>query len=757
MPNLFKRAMSFFGSKTKSLAGALEMASYDPTIIWADQNKISATKAMSVIDGWVYACIRAIAEELANMNIRLYEVGTDGNQTELFNHELLDILHAPNNYQTGYELKYLIGAHLEAVGNAYLYLEGVKNETDIPTAVHILNPSKVKVIINQDSFPYSVQKYKYIDRAKARDFQPYEILHFKYPNSNNAFEGIGTIQSIAPWIDADNYATEFNRRFFINGARVGGFLKSEQALTDGQLDYLRKTFEAIYKGVDNAHKIAVLPKGCEYVAGSETQKDMDFVNLMTAMRDKILAGFRVPKTALGLTEDVNRANAEATNYVFALRTIKPKMELVNTYLNEFLAPRYGENLLLGFDDPVPENKELLIAEMQAALPGQAVISVNEAREQYYGLSPVQNGDSVMMPFSVVPMGKPEPKSINEPKAKSGQKKISRFTRNAKIRKEMSSDIAAKVVKELENFEIKKAEIKNKSITEMTDADWEIVWKGLVQRVSPYEKLQADAIRKFNAKQKDTVIKNLPKAVKSSKAVNTDELFDYEQSVSALVDLSEPIQTSLFKSEAKEALALLGVNDFDPMTPEVMKALKKAIELMSGSYNDTTLQLLQYKLEEGIKNGFSMNELTDSVAQIYEMSDEVRAEQVARTEVFRVANDATKEAWKQSGVVKTIKWYTAQDERVCPYCDPMNGKVIDIEKNFFNKGDMVEGSDGSQFNADYSDVGAPPLHVSCRCYTRPEEITLAGPKNEIKELPKIDDKKDEEELKELNSILDKHAN
>ena len=125
----------------------------------------------------------------------------------------------------------------------------------------------------------------------------------------------------------------------------------------------------------------------------------------------------------------------------------------------------------------------------------------------------------------------------------------------------------------------------------------------------------------------------------------------------------------------------------------------------------------------MKDGLSQSELADVVNGIYDYSDEVRAATVARTETFRVANYSTQEAWRQSGIVKSQKWYTAADELVCPYCAPMQGKVISIDGNFFQKGDTVTGSDGSTISMDYSDVGAPPLHANCRCYIRPEDISL----------------------------------
>ena len=54
---------------------------------------------------------------------------------------------------------------------------------------------------------------------------------------------------------------------------------------------------------------------------------------------------------------------------------------------------------------------------------------------------------------------------------------------------------------------------------------------------------------------------------------------------------------------------------------------------------------------------------------------------------------------------------------------MHGITIAIEDDFFKKGDTVTGANGSEMKLDYSDVGAPPLHANCRCYSRPDEIEV----------------------------------
>lgn len=696
-------------------------------MVWLYEKKVSKQKAMQVFSGWVYASIKAVAKEIAVTKFKLYELDNDGNRTEVFNHDLLDILHAPNQFQTGYEMLYKIVAHLELVGNAYIYLDGVNDEKGIPTMMRLLDPKNVKPI--KAPFPGFISHYEYRLDQQVHTFQPYQILHIKYPDPNDDIEGIGTIQSIAQWVDADNYATEFNRRYFLNGARIGGYLTSETALSSEQLDYLKKSFEAIYSGVENAYRVAALPKGTAFVEGQASQKDMDFVEGQRMSRDKIMAGSQIPKTVLGITEDVNRANAEASNYVFALRTVKPLVELISTFLNEFLVPRYGDNLELGYENPVPEDRKLRIEEMQAVTGNQQVMTLNEAREEYFGMEAVDGGDVLKTPINMVDAGrKMEPKAGKSAKGKRTVYK-SRFARNQSNRKKISSEIAEKTAKVVREFEANKTKMLDKArkdITALSDKDYETLWKAFSNRMAAYEKKMVETVRKFNGEQKKTVLDNFAKTQKSiKKGIDIGSLMGNDQ-VGALVSLVDPVLTDLYQKEGTEAGSLIGVDGMDILNDQTRKALDKAIQLLSSSYDETTRKILKDKLDQGVADGLSYPELASIISDVYGFSDEVRALQVARTETVRIGNDANKEAWKQTGVVKTVKWYAPNSE-ACSFCQELNGTVVGIDENFLDKGDEATGTDENgnaiSMTMDYSDVGAPPLHCNCYCYLRPEDITI----------------------------------
>lgn len=764
----FRKALEFTGLIEKagqSIPSGL--GGSDPFAIWqGSKNKISAVRAMAVFSGWTYACVRAIAEEISNMQFKMLKVGADDSSEVIPEHDLLDLLDAPNKYMTGTELKYIIATHLELVGNCYLLLIGVKNDKDQPTAIFPLNPMHMKINRGK-TYDELIKSYEYRVGSDVQVYQTYEILHLKNPDPSDPVEGVGTVQAAAQWIDADNYAQEFNRRFFLNGARIGGYLESENARTPEQLDYLRKSFEQIYSGADNAYKTAALPVGTKFKEASATQKDMDFIEGQKMMRDKILAAFRVPKTALGLTEDVNRANAEATDYVFASRTILPKMRMIVGYLNEFLVPRFDQNYYLDVINPIPEDRVAKMEEMKAATGGQPVMSVNEAREQYFGLGPISDGDAVRGNMQMVPMGVPVKKETKPNKTTTKITK-SRFAKNTEKRKQIGEEITKQAIDELKAFEAKTKEVKKiavKDITKLSNSEYEILYKDFAIRISAYEKLLQENMIKVNDSVREQVLNNLGTVIKGvfnskTKAIDPEDLYDSPATIKDVIDLNTPVAYELFDKEGAAAAALIGFEGINVLTPQTRAALDKAMALLADRYNQTTIDLLQEKIAGGIEAGLGELDMTDLINSIFDYSNEVRAKMVAHTEIFRIANEGAKQGWKETGVVDTIKWYTSEDERVCEFCGPLHGTIVGIEENFFDQGDVysITNSDGKEqsINLDYSDVGAPPLHINCNCYISPESMSIKTAKKPEPSEKKLEHDKVEEKKQLTDEDVDKRA-
>jgi HK97 family phage portal protein len=563
----------------KSEAGSDPLAIYKPS----GAKQVDAAKAMANFNGWTYAAVNAIASEVANIQFRLYQVSGNDHE-EKDDHALLTLLEGVNEYMTGIELKYVTMAHLELTGNAFWLLDGATSDTTPPRAIYPLNPGHMKVKLNKSTFPFKLSHYEFTIDGKEYRFEPYQILHLKYPDPTDPFVGIGIPQTIPSWIDSDNYAMEYNRKFFINGAQVGLYIQTDTNV-ESNIDRIRTGFSNRHEGVENAHKVPVLPKGAKLEHTGVTQRDMDFSKLTEATRDRILAGFRVSKTILGTAEsDTNRATAETADYVFAKRTIKPKMQLVVSYLNEFLVPRYGEDLYLTFIDPTPEDKEFRTQEMTAAAgTGVPIMTQNEARRNYLGLGPVEGGDQLLRPGTLEPVGqtdKPEgedqaPQLAKAKTVEGWEAKAIRVRTGGKTSHSAAANLRRVLLAAFKKQLDSGPQYQFKSVKDQSHTEYMEHWKRFADRS---ERAEADLKRVFvgiNAKQKEEVLANLPDATGVSKAL--DDLYDPSEWITLTIDLVTPILTSLTRDEATAALAMIGATHQDILADEnVRQQLDKGI-------------------------------------------------------------------------------------------------------------------------------------------------------------------------------------
>jgi hypothetical protein len=81
-------------------------------------NSIDQERLIGNNKGFVYAAVNAKAREVMAIDWRLFQVKGDDHE-EQEDHDLLNLLDAPNDNMSGLELKYLTSALLDVQGNTY--------------------------------------------------------------------------------------------------------------------------------------------------------------------------------------------------------------------------------------------------------------------------------------------------------------------------------------------------------------------------------------------------------------------------------------------------------------------------------------------------------------------------------------------------------------------------------------------------------------------------------------------------------------
>lgn len=149
-------------------------------------------------------------------------------------------------------------------------------------------------------------------------------------------------------------------------------------------------------------------------------------------------------------------------------------------------------------------------------------------------------------------------------------------------------------------------------------------------------------------------------------------------------------------------------------PDVLDALEKEMFKFAHGINQTTADDLRAELIDGMENGETISQLADRIAGLSdEWVEGWRSEMIARTETARAFSTGHIEAWRSTGVVDRKVWVAAGD--ACPFCQQMDGTVVDLDENFFDQGDEQTTDWRGQevvMGHGYSDVNGPPLHPNC---------------------------------------------
>jgi phage portal protein BeeE len=111
----------------------------------------------------------------------------------------------------------------------------------------------------------------------------------------------------------------------------------------------------------------MLENGMQWIGNAVSHRDMQFTELRTVSRDACLEAAGMPGSMIGVSEHVNKANAQTGEVTFARWIVKERLERRKQALNNDFLPRFGataDGLEFDYLDPTPTDDA---AETQATL------------------------------------------------------------------------------------------------------------------------------------------------------------------------------------------------------------------------------------------------------------------------------------------------------------------------------------------------------------------------------------------------------
>lgn len=272
----------------------------------------------------VYACVRILAEAVASLPLHVYEYQDDGGKKLVHDHPLYYLLHdEPNPEMTSFVFRETLMSHLLIWGNAYAQI--IRDGTGRVLGLYPLLPDKMDVQRDDRGNIYYVYSRNSDENPMFKEYgdirlKAEEVLHIP----GLGFDGLIGYSPIAMAKNAVGMTLaceEYGASFFANGANPGGVLEHPGVLKDPSK--VRESWNSVYRGVNNAHKIAVLEEGMKYQQIGIPPEEAQFLETRKFQINEIARLYRIPPHMIGDLDKSSFSNIEQQSLEFVKYTLDP--------------------------------------------------------------------------------------------------------------------------------------------------------------------------------------------------------------------------------------------------------------------------------------------------------------------------------------------------------------------------------------------------------------------------------------------------
>jgi len=379
------------------------------------ESGVSVTPERAMRQATVYSCVRLISETISQLPLHLYKKTAEGRE-RAESHWLYDLLrNQPNDYMTASEFWQFIAAGVVMRGRACAFKVKVGSRVKelIPIA-----PACIEENWNSDNtrtfrIQFANGTYAEVD---AEDVFCVRGLTL------DGREPVSPIKYQANSIGLSISTTAHSSRFFKNGARPAGVLKTPNQLKEDVIKNMREQWQEQHGGA-NSGKIAILSGGLDYSPISMTNEDAQLLELMGFNRTDICGIFGVPPHLVGAIEKTSSWGTGLAEQVlgFLTFTISTWLVRIEQSISRDLLSKperrqyYPEFLTEQFLRSATKDR---FDSYKAALGGTqhpGFMAVNEIRK-LENLSPLPGGDVLYRPIPSARRAEPDAQTAEQDQA-----------------------------------------------------------------------------------------------------------------------------------------------------------------------------------------------------------------------------------------------------------------------------------------------------------------------------------------------------
>ena len=340
-----------------------------------------------------YICLKILSESVGKLSVHL----KDGDGLKVTHSDVNYLLKVrPNPYMSPTDFKTLMEFNRNHYGNAYALIETRGNKR---VALHVLDPSKVKIIIDDDDLlKYDATYiYEYTDKNKKYYFKDQEIIHLKGGLSRDGIVGKSIAEELAGTIKGSVEAQKYLNDLYSRGLTANAILEYTGELNKEKKKELVRTITEFVRDRDSGN-IVPIPLGMKLTPLDIKLTDAQFFELRKFTSLQIAAAFGLKPNHLNNYDKSSYSNSEMQNLTFLIDTL---LYILRKYEEEF-----DYKLLYRDESQKGIHTEFNVATiLRGDLKSQAealqkyvsggIYTPNEARN-YAGMPKIDGGDVLMV-------------------------------------------------------------------------------------------------------------------------------------------------------------------------------------------------------------------------------------------------------------------------------------------------------------------------------------------------------------------------
>lgn len=375
--------------------------------------------------GWVYACVRLVAQRIAAQQICVARKTTKPAAPQglamkaafreslplhlkqqadhlepLETHPILELLADPWELGTAWSMIFTTIASLELTGRSLWY---VSDDAGRPQVMPI--PTSWIDKLDRRNGVWDIRFPNSHDTVSL----PIErVVNFFYPSPNDPFAALSPLQAAAGAVLTNEAIEDSHHRFFSQGCwpqfaliagelpAVSGQAPMRPTFTAEQRTQLVEAIRHNYRGVHRLGEPVILDGLIKDIKPlSLVAEELGFLDSEKLTKSKILQIFCTSPILLGEVEGANRASATVADEIFVGNKILPLSEMCSQAMTEWLGPMFaspGEELVIWITPAVAHDPEDRFRKFELAVTA-GVVTPNEIR-RHAELPAIDGGDEV---------------------------------------------------------------------------------------------------------------------------------------------------------------------------------------------------------------------------------------------------------------------------------------------------------------------------------------------------------------------------